>query len=350
MSTKTGKITPDYFKSFIASRCGSRKDSVKTKPKFGVDVSVVELYGGQALAMASDPLSLIPQLGLKESAWLSVQLTANDIATTGFPPLYGQFVLNLPAHFSTEDFQTYWGYIHEFCAAMGLAITGGHTGFVEGQHSTLVGGATFLTIGPQEQLLTAEGAQENDVILVTKSCAISSSAILALSFPETVKRKAGVENYQAAADSFYHISVLQEALGAKEVDHGQYLTAMHDVTEGGLLGAIYELAFASDKGARVEDDKIPIHNAQAEVCRVFSLDPRYCIGAGSMIMTCKEEGTKPIINHLQAMGIPCVAVGRITAKEKGVHLMKEGKSSVLSYVEKDPYWAAFLKAVKQGWK
>lgn len=350
MSNKIGKITPDYFKSFIESRCGSRSDSVKTKPKFGVDVSVVHLSGGQALAMASDPLSLIPQLGLKESAWLSVQLTANDIATTGFAPLYGQFVLNLPARFSSDDFQTYWGYIHEFCSDMGLAITGGHTGFVEGQHSTLVGGATFLTLGPQDQLLTAEGAQVNDVILVTKSCALSSSAILALSFPETVRNKAGVENYQVAADSFYRISVLKEALGAKAGDHGQYITAMHDVTEGGLLGAIYELAFASHKGAWVEDDKIPIHAAQAEVCKVFSLDPRYCIGAGSMIMTCKEEGVKQIINHLQAMDIPCVAVGRITSKEKGINLVEAGKSSAISYIEKDPYWAAFLKAVKQGWK
>src|SRR5690606_17213236 len=103
--------------------------------------------------LTSDPLSLIPSLGLRESAWLSVQLMANDMATTGFAPMYGQFVLNLPATFSKPDFEAYWQHIHTFCTDIGIAVTGGHTGFIEGQNSTIAGGGTFITIAPKDKVL-----------------------------------------------------------------------------------------------------------------------------------------------------------------------------------------------------
>lgn len=350
MRNKAGKIDQSFFNRFIEDRCGKERREVKIKPNFGADVSVINMPNGQALAMASDPLSLIPKLGLKESAWLSVQLTSNDIATTGFSPLYGQFVLNLPACFSPEEFQVYWDYIHQFCSEIGLAITGGHTGFVEGQNSTIAGGATFLTLAPQDQILTSSDAKAGDVILVTKSCAISSSAILALSFPETVKNNAGIENYQKSCESFYDISVLQEALIAASIENGKYITAMHDATEGGVLGAIYELACASENGAIVYDEKIPINNVQESVCSVFSLDPRYCIGAGAMIITCKKEGVQKTLDQIQQSGISCTEVGRITHKEEGIRLMKGGVEHDLMYVEKNPYWDAFFRAVKSGWK
>ena len=99
-----GKIHQHSFEEIILQRCGATRNEVSTGPSFGVDVSVIDLPNGLAMAMTSDPLSLIPSLGLQESAWLSVYLMANDMATTGFAPMYAQFVLNLPAQFSTEDF------------------------------------------------------------------------------------------------------------------------------------------------------------------------------------------------------------------------------------------------------
>ncbi|MCL6524723.1 MAG: AIR synthase family protein [Thermoflavifilum sp.] len=350
MENKTGKIDKGFFKSYIEDKCGKQRAEVITKPNFGVDVAVIHISNQQALAIASDPLSLILPLGLEKSAWLSVHLTANDIATTGFPPLYGQFVLNLPASFSENDFQTYWNYIHQYCLEIGLAITGGHTCYVEGQNATIVGGATLFTIAPQDQLLTSNRAQPGDIILVTKSCAISSSAILALSFPETVKNKAGIENYQKACASFYDISVLKDALVATSEENRRYITAMHDVTEGGVLGAIYELAVASNAGAWVYDEQIPINHVQASICRIFSLDPRYCIGAGAMIITCKAKGVQKIKTVLQNVGISCSEVGEITEKEKGIKLVKDDRIENILYAEKDPYWDAYFQAVKLGWK
>ncbi|RZM01865.1 MAG: AIR synthase, partial [Pedobacter sp.] len=139
---KPGKMGNDDLKGIIFQNCGKKRSEMITGPAFGVDVSVVNLPGGFGLAMTSDPLSLIPSLGLQESAWLSVHLMANDMATTGFAPMYAQMVLNLPTWLGKEGFNTYWNYIHQYCEAIGVGITGGHTGSIEGQNSTIAGGGT----------------------------------------------------------------------------------------------------------------------------------------------------------------------------------------------------------------
>ncbi|MDX1652076.1 MAG: AIR synthase family protein [Brumimicrobium sp.] len=351
MSKKLGKIDHNLFENFIKYKCGAQQTDVLVKPGFGVDVSVVDLPGDYAMAITSDPLSLLPTLGLRESAWLSVHLMTNDMATTGFSPMYGQFVLNLPAKFSREDFKIYWNYIHEFCEEIGIAITGGHTGFIEGQNSTIAGGGTLITVAPKESILTVKNASAEDSILVTKTCGLSTAAILAMSFPETVKAKIGKEKHQEACDSFYQTSSLRDALvavgnGSERLD----ITSIHDVTEGGVLGAIYELAVASENGAMVFNDKLPVNNLQKEICEIFSLDPRYCIGAGSMIITCRNGSARRVIDRLAKENIPCVEVGQLSEKEKGIKLRGDKGVEDLIYCEEDPYWEAFFKAFKAGFK
>ncbi|WP_339924950.1 AIR synthase-related protein [uncultured Cyclobacterium sp.] len=350
MSEKVGKIDERLLGDFITSHCGRPNKNISVGPGFGIDVSIVELPGGQSMALTSDPLSLIPTLGLQESAWLSVHLMANDMATTGFAPQYGQFVLNLPATLSQSDFKIYWQYIHEYCAAIGVAITGGHTGFVEGQNSTIAGGGTFICIAPKEQLLATPKAQVGDSILITKGAAISSAAILAMSFPKMVTNKLGKAVFQEAEASFQQTSSIKDALIATGNPEEKNVTAMHDVTEGGVLGAIYELATAANCGAEINEDLIPVGEVQAAVCQLFSLDPNHCIGAGAMLITCKKEQVIKIKHRLANENIDCTEIGRLTAADKGILIDKAGIKTPMIYQSTDPYWEAFFGAYKKGWQ
>ncbi|ERM80970.1 hypothetical protein P872_11730 [Rhodonellum psychrophilum GCM71 = DSM 17998] len=350
MEAKLGKIDQSLIAGVIAQQCGKSRKEVLTGPQFGVDVSVVALPGGMAMAATSDPLSLIPSLGLEKSAWLSVHLAANDIATTGFAPMYGQFVLNLPGTFSKEDFGSYWGHVHRFSEEIGLAITGGHTGFIADQHSTIAGGVTLFTIAPAEQVLTSKKAGIGDAILVTKECAISSAAILALSFPETVIAAYGKEVHESACALFYQTSSLPDALAAISGESGRAeVTAMHDVTEGGVLGAIYEMASASGHGARVDKGKIPLGEVTGKICSLFSIDPYHSVGAGAMIITCKPMHAAAVMERLHLAGIACSCVGEIREKAYGIQLAEGEQESEMAYMETDPYWAAFFTAMEKGW-
>jgi hydrogenase maturation factor len=348
----TGKITRARFENCFAGKLGYARKEVRTGPSFGVDVAVVDLPNNQAMALTSDPLSLIPSLGLEASAWLSVHLMANDMATTGHAPMYGQFVLNLPTTLTADDFNIYWNYIHQFCAAIKVAVTGGHTGSIPAQNSTIAGGGTFITIAGKNQLLTSNNARVGDSIIVTKQCAVSSAAILAMSFPETVKSKLGNETYHNACELFYKTSSLQEGLIAGQFNQGSdiVVSAMHDVTEGGVLGAVYEMAVASGNGVLIQDSAIPIQFTVQEVCKLFLLDPRYCIGAGAMLIAVKNGFEEIVIKTLAAQHVPAAVIGVMTDADKGMLLADVyGNTQPLIYQPEDPYWNAFFNALQNNW-
>ncbi|WP_316799624.1 AIR synthase family protein [Pedobacter frigidisoli] len=341
-----GKIDNDGLEEIILQHCGKNRSEVTCGPAFGVDVSVVNLAGGLALAMTSDPLSLIPSLGLQESAWLSVHLMANDMATTGFAPMYAQMVLNLPASLTKQDLNIYWEHVHQYCIAIGVAITGGHTGSIEGQNSTIAGGGTMLLTAPAQNILLSRQAQAGDLIVVTKGCATSSTAILSMSFPKTVVARLGTETYQKGCELFYQTSSLKEAMIANAAGQAN---AMHDVTEGGVLGAVYEMAIASGNGVEIDSHAIPVSQTAIEVCRLFEIDPRFCVGAGSMIMAVKHDRAKNLTDQLERENIQATIIGRFTAKEKGYKLREADELVDLPYFSTDPYWNAFFSALKKGW-
>lgn len=343
----SGKIGSSGFENIILSHCGHQRKEVTAGPAFGVDVSVIDLSNGLGMALTSDPLSLIPSLGLQESAWLSVHLMANDMATTGFAPMYAQMVLNLPAELSEADFKTYWHFIHQHCKEIGVAITGGHTGRIEGQHSTIAGGGTMVLTAPKDKIRLSKNAKAGNSIIVTKEYALSSSAILAMSFPETVKNNLGMEVYNKGCELFYQTSSLKDGIRAAESDH---VTAMHDVTEGGILGAIYEMAVASGNGVRIYNDQIPAGEIQKQICGLFRIDPRYCIGAGSMVVACEKEHAHEVVEHLHNSNIKATIVGELTEKEAGYKIIDSNIEKPLVYHSRDPYWEAFFNAYKNKWK
>ncbi|HYF69864.1 MAG TPA: AIR synthase-related protein [Ohtaekwangia sp.] len=344
-----GKIQNNFFKSRVFPFCGKTRSEVIVGPEYGVDTSIVQLPNGLAIAMTSDPLSLIPTLGLQESAWLSVQLMANDMATTGFAPQYAQFVLTLPATLNAKDFQEYWQCIHRYCEQLGVAITGGHTGRFEGLNSTVSGGGTMITIASAEDMITSKGARAGDVVIMTQACAFISTSILALSFPETVKKFCGHEIHQQACDLFYKTSAVEAGLAAGEFGRlTRGVTAMHDVTEGGIIGALLEMAHASDCGFVIDETRIPIGDAQQRIGECFQIDPKYCIGAGAMVITAKVDKHELLLSHLHAKGIRATVIGTAVDASKGLILMNEKEERTVTDPGADPYWEAFFGAFNKG--
>ncbi len=348
---QSGKISSELFREIIQPQSGFKRSDIVTGPRFGVDTSVIDLGNGNALATSSDPLSLIPSLGLKESAWLSVHLLVNDMATTGFAPQYAQFVLNLPTDFPLDKFKIYWGHIHRICEELGIAITGGHTAQVPGQESTTPGGGTMFLQAPINEIITSDGAEPGDKIVVTKESALTASSILAMSFPETVQEECGKEIYEQGCKNFYRTSSLNDALEARKIlAPNSELKAMHDVTEGGLLGGISEMAEASNCTFRVDSDKLPASEAPVKICELFEIDHRLCVGAGSMVMAVKAGQEETLVNHLNDQSIPAAVVGEMISKEEGNILVEDGKEESFEFDGNDPYWNAFFNAMEKGWK
>ncbi|MDZ7683412.1 MAG: AIR synthase-related protein [Fodinibius sp.] len=179
---------------------------------------------------------------------------------------------------------------------------------------------------PLDDIITSDGGEPGDKIVVTKESALAASSILAKSFPETVKAKCGKEIYEQGCQNFYRTSSLDDALAAVEMlAPNQELKAMHDVTEGGLLGGISELAEASACGFRVDSDRLPVGEAPQEICELFEIDHRCCVGAGSMVMAVTQGQEQALVDHLQDQGIPATVVGELTRSEEGCTLIEDVK-------------------------
>ncbi len=341
-----GKIDRNKISELFYNRLGRPASEIIQGSAFGVDTGVIQIDPKKSLVVASDPASFIPSLGVKESAWLTVILTANDIATSGCLPSYAQFVLNLTHKMTEEELTSYWGYIHQFCLDMGIAITGGHTGFDHLGSSTLAGGTTMFAMVDNEKIKCASFASTGQDLILTKSAALSSSAILAKSFPLYTQKHLGTEVCRYLEDSFYQTGIMQEIKILNENPNNfQKITALHDVTEGGVLGAIYELCEASRVGVRVDAKNIHVGKAQQQICNLFDINPLRSTGAGSLLIACEEEASSSILSALHQGNISATIVGKTLAEDEGKRILHSEGENRLEYEEKDPYWEAFFDAI-----
>lgn len=346
---KSGKIDRKNLNLILNQNTGRASAAVKQGPAFGVDTAIIELSPSRSLITASDPASYISALGVKESAWLTVILAANDVATSGFLPQYAQFVFNLTHKITDDELAQYLGYIHRFCNEMDIAITGGHTGFDNLGPSTLAGGTTLFAVAETSEVKSSAFAKPGQQIIATKTAALSSAAILAKSFPNHTKKNLGNKKYDELAGSFYETSVLPEVKALKnEPDILQQISAMHDVTEGGTLGAVYELCAAAGIGVTLKADDIFVGSAQREICSLFDIDPLRSTGAGSLIIVCEKGAADSIIRLLQARQIEAHRIGETRAADEGLTVRYGNREQELVYQEKDPYWDAFFNAINEG--
>ena len=205
---KFGKVGKLFFDNIIYPKLGLKRDEVLVGPNYGCDNAVVKINDRQVMILTSDPLSIIPALGLEDSAWLTVHLLASDLSTSGIPPMYAVLDFNLPPQITKEEFEIYWDAFHRECEKLGIAIVGGHTGKFFGIDYTIVGGGTFIAIGDIDKYLSSNMAKPGDRIVITKGSAIATTGILARVFPETIEKNFGSDFLKEAQSYFRKFSVV----------------------------------------------------------------------------------------------------------------------------------------------
>ena len=211
----------------------------------------------------------------------------------------------------------------------------------------MVGGATVLAVGSLDQYVAPTFCRPGDALVITKGPAIEATGIFGAMFPELIARELGREAARRAEDVFYKMSVVEDATIAVSVgvrDDG--VTAMHDATECGIWGGLYELAAAAGCGARVEKDKIVVPEAVHDVCGLFKIDPYSSISEGTLLIACRPHKADALVQALQKRGIPASQVGQLTPPEQGMVVSEGGVDRPLVHPRVDPFWRAFYEALK----
>lgn len=343
-----GKISPEIFREIIFPRLGAKSDKVLVGPQHGVDVGIAEI-GGQAVSFTTDPVFIVPQYGFKRAAWFAIHIIASDSVTSGLKPKFLSIDLNLPMTMTKEELATTWDVMHRECEKMGINIITGHTARYDGCAYPMVGGATMLGVGRLDEYVSPKFARPGDKVIITKGPAIEACGIFAAMFPNLIAKKYGETFARRSESLFFRMSVVEDALTAVTVgvrDAG--VSSMHDATECGLWGGLYEVAQAAGCGARIEKEKIVVEDGVPEICQMFGIDDPYAaISEGSLIITCRPHKAAAVVEVLTAKGIESSITGELTDPEYGMILVEGGIEKPLKHPIVDPFWRAFYDAAKQ---
>ena len=346
-----GKFPIDLIEKMVYPKLGAKRTEVLVGPGHGRDNAIVRLGNNQVLVTTADPLSVIPALGFEDSAYISVHLLASDLATCGFPPQFFIVNLNLPPQMRDDELEKYWSSINFECEKLGVAIIGGHTGRYVGSDYTVVGGGVMMAIAPENQYIASNMSKPGDTILMTKGVAIATTAILSRVYPETVEKTYGASFLKRAKQYIQKFSVVDDALTAASVGlRNNGVTAMHDVTEGGLLGALYELSEASSIGLEVDLSEVIVPEEAGKMCELFKISPYSTLSEGTLLLTVKPEKISAVQQALNLKGIKNAVIGKVTDAKQGKWIKKAGKRESLEKPMSDPYWGAYWKAYNEGWK
>ncbi|MDD5097693.1 MAG: AIR synthase family protein [Candidatus Omnitrophica bacterium] len=339
---KLGKIHPDFFNQHIYKKLGYPDKSVLVKPQNGVDFGVVDL-GGQVLVLSTDPFFLAKELGIEKAAWFAVHILASDIAVSGIPAKYLAIDLNLPPEMTEDELVRMWDAVHQECKKLKISVVTGHTARYAGCNYPFVGGATMLGLGRKKELINP-AAKIGDAIIISKGPAIETTGSLAAYFPQALLAKFGASFVKRAQNIFYQMSTVKDASVAAGVGG---LTAMHDATECGIWGGLFEIAQHSRVGMLIDKNKIILQEEIKLTCECFGIDPYKSISEGTLLATAKSKKAKFIVAALKDAGIPASIVGEVTAQNKGMRVLDGNKSSELIHPRIDPFWGKFEELFKK---
>ena len=301
---RIGKLSDQDLRRLVLDRLPKPGAGTVTGPGTGLDCAVVR-GGGDLVVLTCDPITGAQA----DIGRIAVHVACNDIASSGLSPRCLLLSLVAPPETTPEEIAALVDQAASAAESLGVEIVGGHTEISDAVRRFVVN-TTAVAFSEGRPVVTSSGGQAGDALLMTRSAGIEGTAILAADRSATL---AGVLTGQEIVEAQRYverISVVRDGVVAgREGAH-----AMHDATEGGILGAVWELAEASRLGCVVDKDSIPIDVLTSRICSALAIDPLRLISSGSMLIA--TDHPEDMIAALDRAGVPSVRIGTLTADPK----------------------------------
>ena len=298
-------------------------------PAAGEDAAVAPAGNEPRLVLAADPITFPSP----DPGWHAVIVNANDVAATGGESRWFLSHVLAPPGTTAGRIAAIAEGIRRGCDEVGAVPAGGHTEITSAVKREVIAG-TMVGVATPERVKPTGGAQEGDMLVVTKGIAIEATAILATERQEEVRRAFGPDFQRRAAGFLTDpgINVVEEAriaAGMLEVH------AMHDVTEGGIATAVREMAEAAELGIVMAEAEIPRFLESKRLMTRFGLDILGAIGSGALLIACAEPGTGELLERLEAARIGAFVIGRFVRRSAGIRLARGSVRRDLPVFEAD---------------
>jgi hydrogenase expression/formation protein HypE len=301
MGKKLGKLTNRELEEIVLKGIGKKRDDVVMRPGIGIDCGGIRV-GDDVVVLSTDPITAASA----NAGTLAVHVCCNDAASAGAEPVGLLLTIMAPPDTRLDDIKQIVSDAQEAAQELNVEIIGGHTEFTDAVNRIVLS-ATVIGKAEGGKYFSAGGAQEKDAIILTKYAGMEGTSIIVSDFRELVEEVLTPQEIEGAIALGNEISVVKEGL----LSRGLPVTAMHDVTEGGVLGALHEMCTASGIGALINLDKVQVLNATAKICGKLGLDVFRLISSGCMLIAASDG--KAVVDALMSNGVPAYIVGQSKA-------------------------------------
>jgi HAD superfamily hydrolase (TIGR01509 family) len=313
-----GKLPNDMLQNFL-TWFRIEDAALLIRPSVGEDIAAADISRDEVLILKSDPITFATDAIGK----YAVAVNANDLATAGAVPRWFITTLLFPVGSTGSKIWHVMKELNEVSQKSGIILCGGHTEITDAVTRPVVIGSMAGTV-TKKRLIDKRNLRQGDKVLLTKSVAVEGTAIIAREFEEDLRYKGFTDSEITECKNFLdHISIVKEAAIACDIGG---VSAMHDVTEGGLSTAVMELSIAGRHRIRIDMQSVPIFEQTRRLCRVLGLSPLGLIGSGSLLICCRPEKKEALIQAIRNAGISATCIGEIMEKGQGVVARQKSES------------------------
>ncbi len=328
-----GKLTNQQLAESVLSKIKPLRNDVILRPGIGEDCCAIQ-FGDEICVMSTDPITA----ATTNIGKLGVHISCNDIVTSGAEPIGILVTIIAPPDTEIADIETIISDVVETAGQLGVEVMGGHTEISDAVNRVLLS-ATVVGKTSGSFLIPSSGAVAGNDIVMTKWAGMEGTYIVVNDYLDDLSPFLSKREVEMALSLENKISVVPEGLIARDLN----VTSMHDATEGGILGAAWELVEASGLGVEIWLDRIPLLHVTKKICSMYHINPYKLISSGSMLITTSHA--ERLIQELSKHEIKGTVIGRV--KEKGRYVVGGGKREVLNPPEPDEIYKIDRKIKKQ---
>jgi len=322
-----GKLPNEILEEFL-KRFEFQDPSVLIQPGVGEDTAAVNIKEQEVLVLKSDPITFVTE----SIGRYAVLINANDIATSGATPRWLLTTLLFPCGTTASEIWQVMGELVEICRFWNITLCGGHTEITDAVTRPVVTGMLAGTVNKKD-LIDKRNVKIGDKVLLTKAVAVEGTAIIASEFEDRLQDLGMAEGQIEAGKAFLEaISIIPEAKIAAGTDG---VSAMHDVTEGGLATALVELSIAGGHKIKIDLGRIPYFPQTREIGRLLNIDPLGLIGSGSLLICCRENAWENLITRIRDAGIKVTCIGEVLDRGRGIEAFQDEVPAVWPAFEVD---------------
>lgn len=331
---KVGKLDSNLLQKAVIENIKFKRPEVKVRAGIGEDCAVVD-FGEYDCVISTDPITA----SVNDIGRLAIHISCNDIASNGVEPLAITLAVMLPEGTSEEDVEMIMKQAGEASEEAGVEIVGGHTEITRAVNQPVIVSTAFgRSLSGKSQ--SASEMQEGDFILMTKKAGLEGTGIIASDLEDDLKGYLTEEELQEAKEMLSDVSVIREGVIAGEIG----TAGMHDVTEGGILGAVWEMCNISGLGAEISAKDITVSPITEKIASKYDIDWMRFISSGCLLIVAHPDKKDEIMKKLQVAGVEVSCIGVVKGEKFGLMLTKEdGSSEKIAPPAEDELYKAITK-------